>query len=99
MDKKQQLEYMVEQYKAGKTVEEIALHLDTTPRSIIARVSAYGCYVKKVYKTKQGEEPRSKADMVEAIATLLDVNLDLLESMEKCNKSVLKLLENALTAK
>lgn len=99
MDKKQQLEYMVEQYKAGTPVEDIAQHLETTPRSIIARLSAHGCYVKKVYKTKQGEEPRSKAAMVESIATLLGVNLDLLESMEKCNKSVLKLLENALTPK
>jgi len=72
-----------------------------TPRSMR---EAYGfepmLYVrekKKEYLTKRGEVPVKKDEYIERIARLLDVNSDMLESLEKVNKSVLALIERRLT--
>jgi len=47
--------------------------------------------------TKRGEIPVKKDEYIERIAKLLDVNSDMLESLEKVNKSVLALIEKKLT--
>jgi hypothetical protein len=53
-------------------------------------------YKRKEYTNKQGEAPVKKEEYVERIAILLDTNVELLESLEKVNKNVLKMLEAAL---
>ena len=83
-------------YKIGVTTHEIALELDVPERSVIAKLSALGVYRKKEYRNKRGEVPIKKEQYIERIAELLNVNIDILESLEKCNKNVLKLLEDAL---
>lgn len=65
-------------------------------RSVIAKLSSLGIYKKKEYLTKRGETPIKKEEYIERIAALLDVNSDMLESLEKVNKSVLALLEQKL---
>jgi hypothetical protein len=55
-------------------------------------------YVKKSYVNKRGETPVKKSEHIERIAELLDVDEELLESLEKVNKTVLKLIENKLAA-
>lgn len=84
-------------YLQGVPVEELALQLGVPARSVIAKLSSLGIYVKKGYVNKQGFPPQKKEVYVENIAKLLGVDLEILESLEKVNKNVLKLLEAALS--
>ena len=87
---------LIEDYKAGISVQDLAVELDVPERSIIAKLSSLGVYQKKQYLNKRGELPVKKSEHIERIAVLLDVNLELLESLEKVNKGVLKLIEDKL---
>lgn len=87
---------LIEDYKAGVPAKELALQLGVPERSVIAKLSSLGVYERKKYTTKRGEVPIKKEEYVERIANLLEVNVELLESLEKVNKNVLKLLEDAL---
>ena len=88
---------IVEQYKSGQTAKQIAETLGVADRSIIAKLSSLGVYQKKVYTNKRGEVPVKKYEMIERLAQLLEVPSDQLESLEKVNKNVLKLLETRLS--
>ena len=87
---------MSQDYLAGVSVQNIAEVLGVPERSVIAKLSSLGVYQRKLYVNKRGEQPRKKEELIEKLAELLNVNLDLLESLEKANKSVLLLLERAL---
>lgn len=101
-------EQITKEYNAGLSVEQIAENLTlrlqqaapgapTVPtRSIIAKLSSIGVYKRKEYLTKRGEVPIKKEEYVEKIAALLDVNAEILESLEKVNKGVLALLAQRL---
>jgi predicted house-cleaning noncanonical NTP pyrophosphatase (MazG superfamily) len=89
-------EQLVKSYLEGSTVEKLASQLSVPSRSIIAKLSSLGVYQKKTYLTKQGEEPVKKSEYIERIAELLEVNLELLESLEKTNKNILKLIAERL---
>ena len=88
---------IVEQYKSGQTAKQIAEGLGVADRSIIAKLSSLGVYQKKTYVNKRGEVPVKKYGMIERLAELLQVPSDQLESLEKVNKNVLKLLETKLS--
>ena len=88
---------IIEQYKAQVPVASIARELDVPDRSIIAKLSSLGVYQKKTYTNKRGEVPIKKYEMIERLAELLQVPSDQLESLEKVNKNVLKLLETKLS--
>ena len=87
---------MVQDYQAGVPVQAIANQLQVPERSVIAKLSSLGVYQKKSYLNKRGEVPVKKSEHIERIAQLLDCNLELLESLEKVNKTVLKLIEQRL---
>lgn len=93
---------IVEDYKAGKTAKEIASdlsveHGETVPdRSVIAKLSALGVYKRKEYLTKRGEVPIKKEEYIARIATLLDLDLSLLDSLEKVTKTALTLIERQI---
>ncbi len=87
---------LIADYVAEIPVETIAEVLDVQPRSVIAKLSSLGVYKKKEYRTKRGEIPVKKEEYIERIAKLLNVSVDILESLEKANKSVLALLEKTL---
>jgi hypothetical protein len=87
---------MVQDYASGVSVLELAAELQVPERSIIAKLSSLGVYQKKSYLNKRGEVPVKKAEHIERIATLLGANLELLESLEKVNKTVLVMIERAL---
>ena len=94
---KEIIDRMVADYKSQVPVGDIARQLDLPERSIIAKLSSLGVYQKKTYLNKRGEVPVRKAEHIERIATLLDCDLELLESLEKVNKVVLKLIESRLS--
>jgi hypothetical protein len=93
---KETTDKLLEQYAAGVSTEELALQFDVPKRSIIAKLSSLGVYKTKTYLNKRGEVPVKKEEYVERIAKLLNVHLEQLESLEKVNKNVLKMLEEAL---
>lgn len=76
-----------------ETVRELARELGVSERSIIAKLSSIGIYKKKEYLNKRGEPPVKKEEYIERIAQLLDMNVELMESMEKVTKTVLVLME------
>ena len=65
---------------------------DPPERSIIAKLSTLGVYEKKKYLTKQGEPPVRKSEYIEKIAKVLEVDVEMLESLEKVTKNVLILI-------
>lgn len=83
-------------YASGKTVEQLAEAFGKTTRSIVAKLSREKVYVKKTYVTKAGTLPVSKEQHVATIAALLGLDAGKLDSLEKANKGVLQILENAL---
>ena len=87
---------MIQLYQNQVPVLEIAIEFEVPERSVIAKLSSLGVYQKKTYTNKRGELPVKKSEHIERIATLLDCDLELLESLEKVNKLVLKLIEQKL---
>ena len=81
--------FAVSQYQAGQTVEFIAEKLGKTVRSVTAKLSREGVYKAKEYKTKTGEKPEAKAELVAKIASKANLPIDLCDSLEKVNKQIL----------
>ena len=88
---------LVTDYQAGTSIDELAKNLDVPTRSIIAKLSSLGVYQRRQYLNKRGEVPVKKSEYIERIGKLLDMNLELLESLEKVNKSVLAVIERELS--
>jgi hypothetical protein len=93
---KETSDQMVTAYLSGSTAESIAVSLNVPTRSVIAKLSSLGVYRKKEYTNKNGETPVKKEFYIERLATLLDENIELLESLEKVNKRVLVLIVDKL---
>jgi len=70
-------------------INEIVEKVGRNRRSVIAKLSRMGLYVKKEYKNKRGEKPVSKAVLVSAIAKECGVNEEKVESLEKATKVAL----------
>jgi hypothetical protein len=87
---------LIADYNLGTPAKQLAEELGVPERSVIAKLASLGVYKKKRYLNKQDEIPIKKEEYVEKIAKLLNVNVELLESLEKANKNVLKMLEAAL---
>jgi len=88
---------IVAAYNLGATPENLALEYDVPVRSIIAKLASLGVYKRKEYVNKRGEKPVKKGEYIDRLAILLDVSPETLESLEKVNKNVLRLLEEVLT--
>lgn len=95
---KEKTDLLVSLYADGKgdSPEVLAEKFETTTRSIIAKLSSVGVYHPKEYVDKRGNPPVKKAEIIDRIAILLDVNAELIESLEKANKNVLIMIEKAL---
>lgn len=90
---------IVDIYTVNPNLETVALlakKYNKPERSIISKLSALGVYKKKVYVSKTGEKPVKKEEYIERISKLLDIDMDLLESMEKVTKYALVLLEKKI---
>ena len=86
-------------YSLGAKTADLAVEFDVPERSIIAKLASLGVYKRKEYLTKRGEVPVKKEEYIERIAKLLNTEAEMLESLEKVNKNVLRMLEAALTPK
>ena len=94
-----QVEYIVNQYRLNpnrETVEMLADELNKSVKSIIGKLSREGVYKKTEYLTKTGEKPRTKTEIVENLASKLDLDITALAGLEKAPKVALKNLEESL---
>tara|TARA_B100000902_G_scaffold383095_1_gene421545 strand:+ start:287 stop:601 length:315 start_codon:yes stop_codon:yes gene_type:complete len=95
----EQTQYIVEEYKTNpnrETVESLAKELNKSIKSIIGKLSREGVYRREIYKTKTGELPVTKTEIVANIADSLAIEVDSLAGLEKAPKATLKKLETAL---
>jgi len=90
---------LVEAYQAAESDEEreevidyFKQKLGKSKRSIIAKLSNEQIYQARRYRTKTGEIPVKKEVLVAKIATHLEVNEEIIESLENANKHTIKLL-------
>ena len=97
----QTTQYMLEKYTADptrQTVEDLAEELSRSVKSIIGKLSREGVYRREIYKTKTGELPVTKVEIVSDIADHLGIEVESLSGLEKAPKSTLKKLKEALEA-
>jgi hypothetical protein len=87
---------MVSDYQNGVSVEIIADNLGKTVRSIVAKLSREKVYIKKEYKTKNGESAVKKDIHADAIGAILRLPENDIESLTKANKNALKTIFEAL---
>jgi hypothetical protein len=90
---------MVEAYKEKPeraTVDMLAEDLDKSVKSIIGKLSREGVYKKTVYKTKTGESPVTKKELVVELSELVGLEYDRLTGLEKSPKADLKALVEVL---
>ena len=95
----EQVEKMKEWYTAEptrETVEKLSMELNKSIKSIIGKLSREGVYQKTVYKTKTGEDPITKKEIVQNISTLLQINYESVAGLEKSPKADLKILMTTL---
>tara|TARA_R100000541_G_C1857258_1_gene78611 strand:- start:208 stop:579 length:372 start_codon:yes stop_codon:yes gene_type:complete len=94
-----QVKYMTDLYSANptrETVEKLSKELDKSAKSIIGKLSREGVYKKTVYKTKAGEDPITKKELVQEIAGILDMSADSITGLEKSPKTDLNNLVSML---
>ena len=90
--------FMVEKYLSEpnmETVQYLAEKLGKTTKSIIGKLSREGVYKRAVYKSKSGELPVTKVELVNNIAENMGVEVENLVGLEKSPKATLKTLEQA----
>jgi len=91
---------LVEEYTRNpskETVEMLAEKLGKSKKSIIGKLSREGVYQREVYRSKTGELPITKLEIVNNIASLLRIEVDALQGLEKSPKSALQALEEKLS--
>ena len=87
---------IVEAYKSGQTVEQLAKETGKSTRSIVAKLAREGVYHAKT-KAKAGQTVR-KAELITEIAHSIGTNEELIESLEKATKEALELIARAVRA-
>jgi len=86
---------MVDWYTAEptrETVDTLAKEFDKSVKSIIGKLSREGVYQKQVYKTKTGEVPMTKADIIMNLSQLLEIDSTKIMGLEKAPKQDIKYL-------
>ena len=79
-----------------ETVEKLAETYNKSVKSIIGKLSREGVYRREIYKSKTGEVPVTKVEIVNNIADVLGVEVEALAGLEKSPKTTLKTLEKAV---
>ena len=94
-----QVERMVNLYRnnpSRETVENLAEEMNKSIKSIIGKLSREGVYEKTVYKTKTGEDPVTKKELVEELSELVGIEYSMISGLEKSPKIDLKRLVDIL---
>ena len=70
--------------------------MEKSIKSIIGKLSREGVYRREIYKTKSGETPVTKVEIVSNIAEALGLEVDNLLGLDKAPKNTLKTLEKGI---
>ena len=95
----EQTKYMTDLYlsqPSRATVEILAEEMEKSIKSIIGKLSREGVYRRELYKTKSGETPVTKVEIVSNIAETLGLEVDNLLGLDKAPKATLKTLEKGI---
>jgi hypothetical protein len=95
----EQTKYMTDLYLSSPsraTVEVLADEMEKSIKSIIGKLSREGVYRREIYKTKSGETPVTKVEIVSNIAEALGLEVDNLLGLDKAPKNTLKTLEKGI---
>lgn len=90
---------LIESYESSpsrETIEKLAECYGKSVKSIIGKLSREGVYRREVYRSKTGELPVTKVEIVSNIADSLGIEIGDLEGLEKSPKAVLQRLEKAV---
>lgn len=96
----EQVEVMVAWYTAEPTratVDIIAKEMNKSIKSVIGKLSREGVYQKQVYKTKTGEVPMTKQELVSQMAEFLDIDSSKIMGLEKAPKQDIKFLNEIVS--
>jgi len=96
----EQTSELVEAYKADPTQETVAIFAERfgkSARSVIAKLTREGVYIKKTYTSKTGEPVIKKDDIADKIGALVGLADSEADSLAKANKSALKKIYARLT--
>jgi hypothetical protein len=88
---------MIDVYTANpcmETVEKLMTLLNRPKKSIISKLVKEGVYVTRGYRTKTGELPITKLDLVRSVEDALDLKLP---GLDKAPKSTLKALSTTIS--
>jgi hypothetical protein len=85
---------LVQAYVEGQSVENLAMQLGRSTRSIVAKLSREGVY--KAKNKASGVARVKKADLVDQIAARCGVAPEIFESLEKANHEVLEAIVSNL---
>ena len=80
-----------------ETVSALAEKYRKSTKSVIGKLSREGVYRREVYRSKTGDVPITKVEIVNSIADMLLCEPESLTGLDKAPKASLKALEDALT--
>jgi len=93
-------QYIIETYTNNPTLEtvyKLAELMDRPIKSIIGKLAREGVYQRQSYKTKTGEDPVTKNQIVSEIVDRLEIEETLVAGLEKAPKRALKALLDAIS--
>ena len=96
----EQVEDMTSAYLANptrETVDNLASKYEKSIKSIIGKLSREGVYQKQIYKTKTGEVPMTKQEIVTLMAQSLDIDSSKIMGLEKAPKQDIKFLSEIVS--
>lgn len=93
MYKEKQAKGMLPQYIIEDILSEFP---GFTEHSVIAKLSSLGIHKKRPYTNKLGELPCTKTQLVDELATIMGIEASVVDSLDKVNKGVLKVLVRTL---
>ena len=85
-----QVATIVEGYKAGTSVEDLATQVGKTVKSVVAKLSREGVY--KAKAANKGKASTTKADLIAKLALELGLEAVVIASLEKATKEALEAL-------
>ena len=94
-----QVEYMVETYTntpTRQTVDNLAKKMERSVKSIIGKLSREGVYQKTIYKTKSGEVPMTKQEIILDMAEVLSIDSSKIMGLEKAPKQDIKFIHEVV---
>jgi hypothetical protein len=97
-----QVAIMISVYEATptrETVDMLAKDMDKSVKSIIGKLSREGVYQKAIYKTKTGEVPMTKAEIIVSLAELLEIDSNKIIGLEKAPKQDIKYIYEIIEEK